>query len=113
RGVVTDFGFSKMDRGMLEPADSAVNLTPLIQTLDPQRDNITVTGSRSGTAKYMSPQRLLGEGTTTKDDVYAFGITILSVSAIGNYGPMPLHHWIKHHRRCGRFKPCTHSSCQR
>ncbi|KXS16950.1 kinase-like protein [Gonapodya prolifera JEL478] len=82
RGVVTDFGFSKLDRGNallshvpLSTNDTSTRLPALLCG----QSDFTVTGARMGTPKYMSPERLLGEGTTTKDDVYAFGITIFAL----------------------------------
>ncbi|KXS12692.1 kinase-like protein, partial [Gonapodya prolifera JEL478] len=90
RAVVTDFGFSKVGRSKQQepvpstiiPAASSTTTSarrPIITFPDTTGVTFTVTGGRWGTPKYMSPERLLGKGTTTNDDVYAFGITILAL----------------------------------
>ncbi|KAJ3336760.1 hypothetical protein HDU93_002184 [Gonapodya sp. JEL0774] len=58
--VLTDFGTSKV----LSAATSEA------------------TGGRVGKARYMSPERLRGEGTTKADDIYAFAMVIYSVRSM-------------------------------
>ncbi|KAJ3334713.1 hypothetical protein HDU93_007381, partial [Gonapodya sp. JEL0774] len=46
------------------------------------------TGGRVGKVRYMSPERMRGEGTTTADDVYAFGMVIYSKEPFGELPTM-------------------------
>ncbi|KAJ3335551.1 hypothetical protein HDU93_005074 [Gonapodya sp. JEL0774] len=70
RGVIGDFGVCKIlpQTGVPAPDGSS--------SIDPNDLIDEITGNRGGTPRYMSPERLRGEGTTEKDDVYAFSLII-------------------------------------
>ncbi|KAJ3338332.1 hypothetical protein HDU93_009632 [Gonapodya sp. JEL0774] len=86
RGVITDFGFAKSTMRNVTahlPVNLGTERVAPLESVAPATTSGEIsdlnTASTPGTASFMSPERLAGEGPSMEDDVYAFGISIYAM----------------------------------